>query len=127
MPEPEESACLQELVGKPLESVTFVVDYVRFQFLDRALSSLSYPTLRINGQAITAEEFHYRNELCALIGQTATAAADEGDTLKITLSNSAEILVPLMPEPGYSGEMATMSLTNGVFQHAWLSREKREH
>lgn len=119
MERPEKKSVLEMLVGKRLDSVCFVLDYITLQFDDLGLAALANPIIEENSQEFTAGQPGYRDVLCAQIEQYVTAASETANRLEIQLANGVTISVPLDADYPPGPEMATLS-GRGTFITAWL-------
>ena len=106
------------ILGKRLDAVCFVLDYVTFQFGGLGLAALAAPLFIKEGRTLSAEESGYRDALCSQIGQTVVAVSDSPHSLEVTLALAAKIVLPLDAEYPPGPEMATLS-GKGHFM-AWL-------
>lgn len=65
----EESKLLEDLVGEELSSVSFVQDYVQFDFNGPLLTSFADPIVQVEDQTLRFPEGASRDKPCSLIGQ----------------------------------------------------------
>jgi hypothetical protein len=100
---------LQVLTGRQLTAVTFIMDYVKFQFEDVFLSSLYPPVLTLSdGSELEFGKERFCNRVCERIQQTVVAAADNGKELSIRLGDNSIIRVPLWHEGSRGREAAIL-------------------
>lgn len=91
-----EDTRLLEVVNEELSAVSFVHDYIEFQFNEKIIRSFTSPILRYGEREIRYPGIGSRDDLCSLIGCTAsyvTILANE--EIKIGLSNNKELVIPL--------------------------------
>ncbi len=110
---------LESLLGKRLDSVCFVLDYITFQFRDLGLAALAKPELLKGQDLLTEGQAGYRDALCGEILQHVTGTYETAERIEITLSSGTKISVPLNADFPPGPEMATLS-GNGRFITAWL-------
>jgi len=110
---------LDSIVGKKLDAVCFVLDYVTFQFGDLVLAALAKPEIVKGKESQSEEQAGYRDALCSEIQQLVTATSETTERLEIILSSGSKILVPLNANYPPGPEMATLS-GRGRFITAWL-------
>ncbi|VXC51269.1 hypothetical protein [Pseudomonas sp. 9Ag] len=87
---------LLEVVNEQLSAISFVHDYIEFQFNEKIIRSFTCPILRYGAREIRYPENGSRDDLCSLIGCTAnyvTILADE--EIKLGFSNNKELIIPL--------------------------------
>lgn len=100
---------LRILVGRQLTAVSFVMDYVLFQFDDAFLSSLYPPVLTLSdGSELEFGMEGFCNQARERIQQTVTAATDNGKEITINLSDASVIRVPLWHEESRGREAAIL-------------------
>lgn len=91
-----EDTRLLEIVNEQLSSVSFVHDYIEFQFHEKIIRAFTLPFLRYDGKQIRYPENGSRDDLCSLIGCTANyVAIVANEEIKIGLSNNKELIIPL--------------------------------
>jgi hypothetical protein len=100
---------LRVLIGRPLTAVTFILDYVKFQFEDAFLSSLYPPVLSLSD----GSEFEFGREgfcdrVCERIQQTVVATDDNGKEINIKLSDGSALHIPLWYEEARGSEAAIL-------------------
>jgi hypothetical protein len=86
---------LESLLGKRLDAVSFVLDYISFQFRDVHLAALAKPELLRGDDVLTEGQAGYRDALCSEIQQHVTATYETAERIEITLSSGTKISVPL--------------------------------
>lgn len=100
---------LRILIDRPLTAVSFVMDYVVFQFEDAFLSSLYPPILTLSdGSELEFGMESFCNRMCERIQQSVTAATDNGREIAIQLSDASLIRVPLWHEESRGREAAIL-------------------
>lgn len=110
---------LESLMGKRLDAVSFVLDYISFQFRDLHLAALAKPELLRGENLLTEGQAGYRDALCSEILQHVTGTHETAERIEITLSSGTKISVSLNADFPPGPEMATLS-GNGRFITAWL-------
>ncbi|HJY30412.1 MAG TPA: hypothetical protein VJ306_20435 [Pyrinomonadaceae bacterium] len=100
---------LRILIGRPLTAVSFVMDYIIFQFENAFLTSLYPPILTLSdGSELEFGMESFCNRACERIQQTVTAATDDGKEISIHLSDDSVIRVPLWHEESRGRETAIL-------------------
>ncbi|MEZ0260933.1 MAG: hypothetical protein ACAH80_07975 [Alphaproteobacteria bacterium] len=109
---------LKMIVGKDLEAVTFVMDYVQLQFQELIFTALAWPTISDGSKNMTIVQLGYRDKLCEQITQSVVAVRDDPKSITITLKNGVSLIVPLDADEPRGPEMAHLS-GKGLFITAW--------
>lgn len=100
---------IHELVEEEISTVAFVRDYVEFHFDGPVLSSISNPSVFIEGVEYRFPEPGSREALCRVIGsEVSTLNLQEGKALELTTNNNLRIKIPLDPE-SFRGDEAMHS------------------
>jgi hypothetical protein len=100
---------LRVLIGRQLTAVTFIMDYVKFQFEDAFLSSLYPPVLSLaDGSEIEFGMDGFCNRVRERIQQTVAATEDNGREIIIKLEDGSVIRVPLWYEEARGSEAAIL-------------------
>jgi hypothetical protein len=87
---------LQFLVGEPLNTVSFVMDYVELHFNGSFLRCLTSPTITRGAKLVRFPETGSRDALCALIGVEVRAiSAAVGEELRVEFNDGALVSAPL--------------------------------
>lgn len=107
------------IIGKRLDAVCFVLDYVTFQFHDHVLAALSDPLVIQSGEVLTSGRPGYRDALCSLIERVVVSVSETAEKLGIELDRDIKIVVDLNAASPPGPEMATLS-DKGRFITAWL-------
>ena len=90
---------LQFLIGEPLNSVSFVEDYVALHFNGSYIRCLTPPTVHRSAASWTFPSAGSRDALCALIGSEVRAIrAVDGDELRVEFSDGAVVTTSLSHE-----------------------------
>ena len=83
------------LVGKPLTAVSFVLDYINFQFEDAFLTALSLPQVTSDSITLSFGDEGYRDMLCKPIGHQVVAASQtQDDQIRIELDEGSIFSIP---------------------------------
>ena len=93
----EKGEDLSRLIGAPLTSVQFVLNYLILGFDPKgALTTLVWPELCHDNKKVTFGTDGYRDELCSLIDKVVTnATMDSDETIIIDFENGVEVRIPL--------------------------------
>lgn len=104
---------LSKLVGAPLTSVQFVLNYLILGFDEKgALTTLVWPKLRRRKEETALGMDRYRNELCSLINcKVVTASVGHDETILIQFDDGAELGIDLATYKG-RGERAILTASN---------------
>jgi hypothetical protein len=99
------SVLKKALVGEQLSAVSFVMDYVEFQFDGVVLTAFTDPRAELTDPATT----HYRDQLCALIMATVTDAWEvERTCIVVTFGDKGRLVVPLDEDSKHQVEAAQL-------------------
>jgi hypothetical protein len=94
-----------ELVGRKPTSVTFVWDYIQFQFDGPCLTAITLPVFRTATSVLLPGSAGWRDGLCSAIGVEVASSRIADDELRIEFVNSSGITVSLADED-YTGPEA---------------------
>ena len=122
MSQSNEGSVLNSILGKRLDAVCFILNYINFQFGDIVLAALAKPEILKGNDLQTEGQAGYRDALCGEIQQHVTATSETIEKLEISLSSGTRIVVPLNANDPPGPEMATLS-GRGRFITAWLRPE----
>ncbi len=87
------------LCGQRLVGITFVWDYVQFQFDDCLLSAYALPSAEIGGVAWRPNEPGWRDRLCDFIGMTVRFTEPSPCALAIGFTDTHSIVIPIEDSP----------------------------
>jgi hypothetical protein len=95
-----ESAPSQEIVGKRLSAVVFVMDYVQLQFdPPPTVTALTPITITsATGPAVTSGDDSFRNRLCGRIGKTVANVTIAGEAFRIVFEDLIAIEISMRAE-----------------------------
>lgn len=115
---------LEMILGTRLVGVSFVLDYIGFQFDNLFLHALATPVVVIEGTTRRFGEAGYRDALCSQIGKGVRSVSSTEERLQVVLDNNNEIIVPLAVDHPHGPEMATLSGTGAASDvfNAWLRK-----
>jgi hypothetical protein len=100
------SDALQELIGLPLCSIEFVMDYVQLHFGGPTLTAFTRPSLHVGSTTLRWDTAGFRDSLCALIQiKVAEARVLKGEEVDLRFENGTTFSVSLR-ETDYSGPEA---------------------
>jgi hypothetical protein len=119
MDNPAADSALKLLIGKPLDSVSFVTNYVTFDFAGFNLAALAEPVLCNSQERISSRDPSFKDKLVAFIGTTVQSAHETPELVTVGLDNGFVIEIPLNAAATSGPEMATLS-GNGRFIYARL-------
>lgn len=117
-------SALNLVLGKKLVAVSFVLNYITFQFENFNLAALARPLLVQGKDELSAEMPGYRDALCNQIGKTVVSASERPEKLEVTLMDDIKIVVPLDAAYPAGPEMANLSGKGPIFT-AWIRPDKR--
>jgi len=87
---------LLKMIGKPLEAVTFVMNYLQLQIrADPHFKLYTWPILYKNGDSATEKEPCYRDWICSFIGKPITYVDEHLDAGLVLEFEEGSIEVPL--------------------------------
>jgi hypothetical protein len=112
-------SALECIVGRRVDAVCFVLDYITFQFGDLVLAALADPLLTKSDKLLSLGQAGYRDGLCSEIGESVVSVSETIERLEITLTQGTKIIVPINALNPPGTEMATLS-GKGQFVNAWL-------
>ena len=114
---------IADLVGEELAAVSFVRDYVEFQFDGPCLRSLSDPVAHLAGIDYEFPLAGARDAFCTLIGRSVASATESPEELRLAFDDGSELSIPLWSStagaeaahlvpslPNGSGDMKRMSI-----------------
>ncbi len=116
-PSSQSPMSLPDLVGRRMNSVEFIEDYIGLHFDGLCLHALSDPVIIQGSQTIHRADSGYCDALCSHIGETVERVEDLPTRLSVWLPK-AQIVVPLDADWPPGPEMATLS-GFGRFFNAW--------
>jgi len=94
------STRLKEVVNEPLSGVSFVQDYVEFQFDGRVIRVFTDPILRQSQETYDPSMAEWRNALCSLIGKRVTkCTVVESEKIELEFSDGSILHIPLSVSP----------------------------
>jgi hypothetical protein len=100
---------LRILIGRQLTAVTFIMDYVKFQFEDAFLSSLYPPVLSLSdGSELEFGMEGFCDRVCERIQRTVVTTDDNGREISIKLNDSSVLHIPLWYEDARGREAAIL-------------------
>ncbi len=96
----DEKLIQQQIVGRRLSGVTFVMDYVQLQFdPPPTVNALTPITVRCGSKTAVTGDEPFRNVLCEQIPKTVSAVTlREKDSLAFTFEDGSSISLSLRPE-----------------------------
>jgi hypothetical protein len=94
-----------ELVGRKLTSVTFIWDYIQFQFDGPCLTAITPPIFRTATGVLSPGSAGWRDGLCSAIGVEVASSRIADEELRIEFANSSTISISLRDED-YTGPEA---------------------
>jgi hypothetical protein len=102
---------LGPLVGREMTGVSFVMDYIVFQFEADFLTALSNPYLEDSGTTLRAGMSGYRDALCDRILHKVTSASDAVEKeIRIGFDDGSLIGIPFGLEEYNLGEAAILQI-----------------
>jgi hypothetical protein len=100
------------LVGKPLTAVSFVLDYISFQFEDAFLTALSLPQVTSNSVTLSFGDGGYRDLLCKPIGhQVVAASTTDDEKIRIEFDDGSTFFIPFGAEHYDGVEAAILQIS----------------
>src|SRR5690349_14844326 len=104
---------LNNIVGKPLNSVEFVQDYIQFRFDGLCVTTYTLPFVRFNKKELKFGNAGYRDSLCEMIGVKVSDVEVNEKEIKIKFKDRAIFIISLRNED-YRGPEAFMFIdSNG--------------
>jgi hypothetical protein len=98
---------VQHLVGRRLNEVMFVRDYIQFDFDGLTLNAVTLPTIQVGRRQFTPGEAGYGNALSERIGQSVeNASLRKGEVLRISFNDSGDLSISLRPTDHTESEVA---------------------
>lgn len=106
----KKKAAIEKIIGAPLTSVQFVMDYLILGFEPKgALTTLVWPEVIDRNGAITFGKLGYRDRLCDLITHVIRRAEiDDNDTILLRFDPTEELRIPLKSQDA-PGERAVLT------------------
>jgi hypothetical protein len=98
-PLPSVDVALNGLVGCPLTSVTFVMDYLQIGFEGDVLTVLTNPDLLRGEEEISWGSSDFANALRQQIGKALRRVDVSGTRLRLTFENGHALNIPLEVDP----------------------------
>jgi hypothetical protein len=87
---------IQDLAGRQLNEVAFVMDYVEFHFNGPVLRAISNPVVQMADGRYEFPQSGSRDALCSLISRDVLSIRlAEGSSIELTLSAGAKVTIPL--------------------------------
>ncbi len=102
---------LGRIVGTALSSVTFVADYVQFDFDGHGLTAYTSPTISLGSEHLKSEQSGYRDALCRQIGCRVERVEVNDQNVSVMFEGAAAISISLLDED-YTGPEALQFLLN---------------
>lgn len=109
MSDNEQQSHLSLLIGKELEGVLFVRDYITLLFGELSLSALSVPIITIHNDTICSTSSVYKDHLVGLIGQHIKNVSESKYKLEIVFDGQSRLIIPLDADFPVGPEMAILS------------------
>ena len=105
---------MESLVGQELSAVEFVQDYVQLRFDGPLVTFYEWPEVFREEGSYAFGEPEYRNVLCALIGESVSAASvEEGEALEIGFESGVNVRVSLRLEDISGPEGGSVAYADG--------------
>jgi hypothetical protein len=96
----------EHLVGEQLSAITFVMDYLQFDFHGKRLTVFTKPKADIYNEDIP----NFRDRLCAFITREVTSVEEvSGDAIRIDFGRSGRLTIPLDDDSRVQVEAAYLS------------------
>jgi hypothetical protein len=102
---------LQAIVGCILSSVTFVADYVQFDFNGPGLTAYTLPVVSLGSQRVESGESGYRDALCLQIGRHIERVQADEHHVAIIFDGGSAISISLL-DKDYVGPEALQFTLN---------------
>jgi hypothetical protein len=102
---------LQAIVGCVLSSVTFVADYVQFDFNGPSLTAHTLPVVSLGSESLKWSESGYRDALCLQIGRHIERVEVDEQHVAIAFEGGSAISISLL-DKDYVGPEALQFLLN---------------
>jgi hypothetical protein len=111
---------LVAIIGERLSAVTFVQDYVQLHFDGPTLTAITRPTVVVADVCFDYGDAGYRDELCALIGQTVKhATVAPHDALRVEFSDGRSFVISLRPDAYRAAEAVVYTDENSAQWASW--------
>jgi hypothetical protein len=101
---------LQTIVGCVLSSVTFVADYVQFDFNGPGLTAYTMPVVSSGSESLESGEPGYRDALCLQIGRHIERVQADGQRVEIVFEGGSAISISLLDKDYVGPEAVQLSL-----------------
>ncbi|HVS81144.1 MAG TPA: hypothetical protein VHE60_05375 [Pyrinomonadaceae bacterium] len=99
------------LVGKQMTAVSFVLDYINFQFEDAFLTALSLPYVQAGDTKLINGTAGYRDMLCERISHKVSSASDtKSQEIRVSFDDGSVIAIPLWLEEYRGAEAAILQI-----------------
>jgi len=98
--------------------VSFVLDYIEFNFDGLVLAALAGPVLFRDDRAFGPGAAGYRDALCGQIGKVVQSTSESTRILSVTFEDGTRLAVPLDAAEPPGPEMAMLS-ARGSFIASW--------
>jgi hypothetical protein len=97
---PHSGSNIRLIVGEQLSAITFVMDYLQFQFEDKVLTAYNSPTLLHGESATKMGELGWRDAFCGLIAKIVSSVDfdDTEESLMISFADRSRLVISLIPE-----------------------------
>ena len=107
------------LMGERLSSITFVMDYVQFNFDTRTLTAIIQPVVTVGGRSFRSGEQDYRDALCERISATVVAVSLTAEETLIQLDAGSTLVISNRVEDAVGPESAYLHDADGT---VWVQR-----
>ena len=108
------------LKNRHLNAITFVMDYVQFQFDGPYLNAYVWPTVRNSGNTFDLRTPGYRDACCNLIGNLVVEVSeDASERLLIRFADGATVEVSLKESDREGPEAAMLQDPSGKCWNVW--------
>jgi hypothetical protein len=106
---------LEAMIGQELSAVEFVLDFVQLRFDGPLVTFYEWPEVFREEGSYAFGEPEYRDVLCALIGESVSAASvEEVEALEIEFESGAAVRVSLRLEDISGPEGESVEYADGV-------------
>jgi len=95
---PSGKEALEEILDSQLSAVTFVMDYVQFEFHGPRLTAVTWPTVLVGDRLFRLGDPGYRDELCARIAKKVTSIEVRPHAIVIAFDDAALVAISLRAE-----------------------------
>ncbi|CAN5516434.1 hypothetical protein BH10ACI4_BH10ACI4_01210 [soil metagenome] len=113
--DPEAGIHLEALIGQELVAVEFVQDYVQLRFDGPLVTFYEWPEVFREEGSYAFGEPEYRDWLCALIGESVTAATvEDGEAVEIAFASGVSVRCSLRLEDLVGPEGGSVAYADGA-------------